>query len=55
MTNIEMIQSMDLRELAAFLCGFIECADCPGSEWCRDRHKGLIDWLKMELPDDGGD
>lgn len=53
MTNLEWIQSMSREELADFLCGYMgaeSCSEitCPGYDYCRMRHKGLLDWLSME-------
>ena len=54
MKNIERIQSMSLEQLAVFLCNFFDnCTEkCPGFEYCRLRHKGLLDWLNMEADKD---
>lgn len=52
MTNLEKIRTMSREELANWLCnlfGADACtAKCPGFEFCRLRHKGLLDWLDAE-------
>jgi hypothetical protein len=55
MTNLEMIRTMKKGELAAYLCDFfgaVGCSEvCPGYDYCRLHHKGLLDWLDMEADD----
>lgn len=52
MTNLEKIRAMSREELANFLCelaGHYVCDEnCPGFDYCRRCHKGLLDWLGME-------
>lgn len=56
MTNLEWIRSASREQLANFLCNFFgadDCDDkCPGSQYCRVMHKGLLDWLDMEACDE---
>lgn len=49
LTNYERLRYSRPREMAAKLCDFIDCAKCPGREFCKHdgiRGNGLYEWLK---------
>ena len=53
-TKFDLIRSMDVDQLAKFLCetvspkGTVNCGTCPAQEYCRVGHNGWIDWLNLE-------
>ena len=53
-TRADHIRSMTDEELAAFVCSLCDCTHdrCPGIDYCRKGHKGLIDWLKQPYKED---
>jgi hypothetical protein len=54
MRNADRIREMNDMELSEFLCEVssytseYRCEECMASEYCRNGHKGFIDWLQEE-------
>lgn len=48
MTNGNKIREMTDEELAQWICHHVQCARCPGGDWCSPGHNGTLDWLKKE-------